>query len=496
MRSRPLRFIRLSSQLLTATALLFLGTHSWAQSTADQGNRNVQDNDRTARGLVAFDRFMDSNPDIAAQVRQKPWLLTNYDFLQSHPDLNAFLQARPQLRADISQNPDTFMRLENRLDQPDGKRDLTELDRFLDEHPDIAAQLRQKPWLVTNYDFLQSHSDLKTFLQNHPQLNSEIGQNPVAFLQEENLYDRPEGRRDESGFNQFMTSHREIAEQVRKNPSLLNDKDFVRNHPALQSFLQQNPGVRDEIRQNPNAFTRPEQPSGNHEVAMAGDADARMPYDADRRRDSDLRDRDTRGRDRDNNRENLAQFNKFLDSHREIAEQIRKNPSLVNDRDFVQNHPALQSYLQVNPGLRQDLRQDPNGFMQEEKTFQQNENGRDRDISHEHMAEFGGFLGGHSDIAKDVSRNPSIVKNHEYVQQHTELNAYLNAHPDVRDELMANPASFVKGAQQVSASGSTNGAASTTGSGTPATGSGTTNSSSAGTSTASPGSTHDPKPKQ
>jgi hypothetical protein len=473
MSNRPLRFIKMLALLFTCTAFLYLGTQVRAQSTADQDKGSAQDNDSTPRGVVAFDRFMDSHPDIASQVRQKPSLVTNYDYLQSHPDLNAFLQARPQLRAEMSQNPSAFMQLENRLDQPDGKRDLAELDRFLDSHPDVAAQVRQKPWLVTNYDFLQSHPDLKTFLQNHPQLSSEIGQNPVAFVQEENLVDRPAGRHDDAEFNQFMNSHREIAEQVRKNPSLINDPNFVRNHPALQTFLQQNPGVRDETRQNPNAFNQQEQSSESANFAMA--------------RDADLRDRGTGSPDRDSNRADLAQFNKFLDSHREIAEQVRKDPSLVNNREFVQNHPALQSYLQSNPVLRQDLRQDPNAFMQEQNRFDRQGNGGDRDISHEHMADFGGFLGGHSDIAKDVSKNPSVVKNHEYVQQHPELTAYLNAHPDLRDELMANPTSFVKGAQQFSTGGSTTGGVSTTGSGT--TGSST------GASTATPGTTHDPKSK-
>jgi hypothetical protein len=473
MSNRPLRFMKILTLLFSCSVLLFLGTQARAQSTADQDTMNVPDKDSTSRGVVAFDRFMDSHPDIAAQVRQKPWLVTNYDYLQSHPDLNAFLQTRPQLRAEISQNPSAFMQLENRLDQPDGKRDLVELDRFMDSHPDVAAQVRREPWLVTNYDFLQSHPDLKTFLQNHPQLSGEIGQNPLAFMQEENLVDRPTGGRGEAEFNQFMNGHREITEQLRKNPSLVNDRDFLRNHPALQTFLQQNPGVRDVVRQNPDAFNRREPSSESTTFAMV--------------RDADSHDRGNGGADRDNNRADIALFNKFLDSHREIAEQVRKDPSLVNNRQFVQDHPALQAYLQNDPGLRQDLRQDPNAFMQEESRFNRRENWNDRDTSHQHMAEFGGFLGGHTDIAKDVSKNPSVVKNHEYMQQHPELNAYLNAHPDVRDELMMNPTSFVKGAQQFSTGGSTTGGVSTTGSGT--------NGSPTGASTATPGVARDPKSK-
>jgi hypothetical protein len=77
--------------------------------------------------------------------------------------------------------------------------------------------------------------------------------------------------------------------------------------------------------------------------------------------------------------------------------------------------------------------------MQQEDAYDRDSNMRDRDPMHDHMAHFGGFLHSHSDIQKDLSRDPSVVKNHEYVQNHAELDAYLNAHPDVREELMANP---------------------------------------------------------
>ena len=39
-------------------------------------------------------------------------------------------------------------------------------------------------------------------------------------------------------------------------------------------------------------------------------------------------------------------------THREIAEQLRKDPSLVKNDEFVKNHPALQTYLQQHPEVR------------------------------------------------------------------------------------------------------------------------------------------------
>jgi hypothetical protein len=227
--------------------------------------------------------------------------------------------------------------------------------------------------------------------------------------------DNDSRRTELAQFNQFLDGHPEIAEQLRRNPSLADDRQFVDNHPALRTFMDGNPGVRDQLRQDPNAFMRQENNFDPREDA----------------------------RDRDINRRNLADFDRFLDGHREIAEQVRRNPSLVDNRDFVQNHPALQDYLQSNPGVRDQLRQDPNAFMREEDRFDHPDDAR-----HERMADFGEFLGGHARIAEDVSKNPTIVNDREYVQNHRDLNEYLNAHPEVKQEWASNPQGFVKGAQQ------------------------------------------------
>ncbi len=44
----------------------------------------------------------------------------------------------------------------------------------------------------------------------------------------------------------------------------------------------------------------------------------------------------------DNDRRDVASFDRFLDEHREIAEQVRKDPSLLDNRDFLRDHPALR----------------------------------------------------------------------------------------------------------------------------------------------------------
>jgi hypothetical protein len=247
--------------------------------------------------------------------------------------------------------------------------------------------------------------------------------------------DRDVNHEELARFNQFLQSHPDTAEQLRKDPSLVNSQQFVGDHPALQSYLQDHPELRQQLQQNPNAFMRNDDRSEHGSYAN--------------------------DRDRDRNRREVASFNQFLDSHRETAEQLRKDPSLVDKHQFLTDHPALQSYLQDHPEVRQQLQQDPNAFMREEDRYEHQEamnrgddfnrgNGSDRNGDRDRDAQrhFGEFLGSHSNIAEQLSKDPSLVKSQEYLQDHPELQDYLNSHPEVRQPLMADPQAFVKSTQQ------------------------------------------------
>ena len=67
----------------------------------------------------------------------------------------------------------------------------------------------------------------------------------------------------------------------------------------------------------------------------------------------------------------VAEFDQFLDSHRETADQLRKEPDLVLNDEFLKSHPELQNYLSQHPTVRDQMRKDPNEFMTAEAAFEQ-----------------------------------------------------------------------------------------------------------------------------
>jgi len=285
---------------------------------------------------------------------------------------------------------------------------LAEMDTFLDSHPEVAKELERDPSLINNANWVGNHPQLQTFLSNHPRLTAAFRDDPTLFMKDENRYDRHEDRRDAAEMARFLDTHPEVAEQLRRDPSLIDNQKWVAEHPGLQDFLKDHPQVAQEFRSNPNAFMHVE-------------------------------DRDVI------NRRDVAEMDRFLDAHPEIADQLRHNPKLIDDHKWVAEHPALQNYLQEHPQMAQAFRIDPSAFMRDENRYDRNGdhfggNGRDRDDRYRgEMTGFGQFLGAHSSMAAELSADPSLANNKEYLSSHAELNEYLQAHPVVSQQLQANP---------------------------------------------------------
>ena len=69
-------------------------------------------------------------------------------------------------------------------------------------------------------------------------------------------------------------------------------------------------------------------------------------------------------------RNELQKFDKFLDKHRNIESDLRTNPGLVNDAQYLSSHKDLEKFLRKNPKITADLSSNPNYFMNRESRFQ------------------------------------------------------------------------------------------------------------------------------
>lgn len=392
--------------------------------------------DMSWRQLADFDRFLDSHPQLAERIRKDPTLVNNEEFVENHGDLQQYLQQHPEVREQLRQNPNAVMRQGQRYDRREDR--MQNRDRDMNRDQD-RTQDRDRD-MNRDQDRMQDRDRDMNRDQDRTQ-----DRDRDRSMNRDQSRDRDITRGELSNLNNFMDSHPEIAEQLKKNPALVNDQKFVESHPALKGFLAADPGVREEMRENPNGFMAREQ-------------------------QFDLTDANSR---------ELGNMDRFMDSHPEIAEQLRKNPALVNDKKFVENHKALKTFLATHPYAAQEYKENPGAFMQQEQNFehqQQNYATRrdqdfgtrrdqdygmragnkgvgnqgvtgDRDRMGNSVSSFNEFLEHHGNIASDLSKNPSLATNEEYVETHPALRQYLQANPKVRQELSANPQAFVKSAQ-------------------------------------------------
>jgi len=142
----------------------------------------------------------------------------------------------------------------------------------------------------------------------------------------------------------------------------------------------------------------------------------------------------------------VATMDQFLDKHPEVTEQLQKHPDLIDDKKWVANHPELQHFLADHPEVRQQFDEHPDAFMHDEDRYERSED-QHGGVHRAEASSFHDFLQGHGAIAGELSKNPTLAANDEYLQNHTELQAYLQANPQVREQLNSNPQSFVKSAQ-------------------------------------------------
>jgi len=56
-----------------------------------------------------------------------------------------------------------------------------------------------------------------------------------------------------------------------------------------------------------------------------------------------------------NSHHQLKEFEQFLDKNPTIAADLKKDPSLVNNKDYLTKHPDLQKFVETHPGLLQEL---------------------------------------------------------------------------------------------------------------------------------------------
>lgn len=150
----------------------------------------------------------------------------------------------------------------------------------------------------------------------------------------------------------------------------------------------------------------------------------------------------------DASREELANLDRFLDSHPILERELGSNPSLVNDPEYVQKEPDLQMFLDHHPAVKAQLQKDPQ-YLARRANFADldTDNAAKTDanpsLDQAEADQMNGFLGAHPDIRELLKRNPALINDSTFLAGHTDLQTFVSQHPRAREEFVQNPRYFI-----------------------------------------------------
>ena len=131
-------------------------------------------------------------------------------------------------------------------------------ERFLDNHPNVAADFARNPALANDSQYIAKHPAFSAFLESHPIVREQLHESPGTFASENGHYKwmRPEPATssvwtDKQG---YLMQHQDVAHDVEANPALLDDQKYVAAHPGLQEYMDHHPDLREQLRLHPAGF--------------------------------------------------------------------------------------------------------------------------------------------------------------------------------------------------------------------------------------------------
>jgi hypothetical protein len=229
-----------------------------------------------------------------------------------------------------------------------------------------------------------------------------------------------------TGFdNHYLDNHPQVAQQLSHHPALVDNPQFLATHPGLDQYLAYHPAIRTEFQQHPERFMSDEHYYERFENSVGA-------------------------RGLPNAGEVTGFDTHYLDKNPQVARQLGENPKLVDNPQYLATHPGLDQYLAHHPEIRTELQQHPERFMTDERYYQNFENrvgpgaiGR-RLPNGGQVAGFDNhYLDENPQVARQLSQNPKLVDNPQYLATHPGLDTYLAHHPEVRADLQQHPYRFM-----------------------------------------------------
>ncbi len=225
--------------------------------------------------------------------------------------------------------------------------------------------------------------------------------------------------RDLRSFQRYLDDHGETAQELYRNPELINDREYVRNHDALRDWLKDHPEAAREIRDNPRAVLWRERGRGSRDRGDEGGS-------------TRLTDRQRRN------------WEEFLNDHRAIARDLSRDPNLVNDTRYVHDRGALDEWLREHREAAAIIMANPSAYITRSSRSSEPEPDPDsgqptaRDIQ-----SFEQYLDRNWEVSNELYRDPELIKSRRFLRDNPSLDEWMRTHPAAARAIRERPQDYL-----------------------------------------------------
>jgi len=139
----------------------------------------------------------------------------------------------------------------------------------------------------------------------------------------------------------------------------------------------------------------------------------------------------------------LRELDRFLDHHPLLENDLRLNPQLAVDGDYLGRNTELRSFLAANPDVIQALEIEPRHFLRRALIREAN-----FPLRFVEVAQLDPLWAAQPAIEKDLVEHPERIRDRDYLDRHPALNDFLVQHSALYRAFLPEPATTTAHANQ------------------------------------------------
>jgi hypothetical protein len=126
--------------------------------------------------LLNLDKVLESNPALEEKLRVDIDQILDAKYRANNPDVDTLLKNRPAVVPALTKERRFLLHraVVRMAHAPVVRRDIVQLDEFLDAHADIQRALVKRPRQIVDANFLVAHPTLAQFFDQHPSLSTAL----------------------------------------------------------------------------------------------------------------------------------------------------------------------------------------------------------------------------------------------------------------------------------------------------------------------------------